>query len=215
MLFLIFEQTIDTMADNSTLISVSAFSGLAGALLSQVIGLANTYFTDKRKQGFELTMLLRNKKVEIGESFFFITGEKMTAIKKNIIYWKRGNQSLTATSLEFLYKETFQFNAYMEKLNAENWKFNLISLYFNIAFTNDKVVQSNLRSNELYLSYRDLSERIRKADGEEKEELYKRYAVVLFDMCSHYEEIYTRMDHDMNLVKTQLLNEFGVSKEAV
>ncbi|MEZ2339365.1 hypothetical protein AB6735_27220 [Mucilaginibacter sp. RCC_168] len=197
------------MADNSTLIAVSAFSGLAGALLTQMIGMVNTYFVDKRKQDWELATQLRLKKIEIGESFFFVTGEMMTAIKKNIGYWKNWNNARTEKSLEFLHKETFKFNTYMEKLNMDNWKFNLISLYFNVLFTNDEVVLWNMRSRQLYLLYIDLAEKIRHAeDGDEKEKLYQQYAVAIFDMCAHYEEIYNRLEHDMNVVRTQLLNEF-------
>ena len=196
------------MADNLTLVTVSAFSGLAGSLFTQLINLVNTYFTDKRKQSFELDTQFRNKKIEIGESFFFITGEKMTAIKKNIGFWKNGNKSRTDKSLEFLYKETFKFNAYMEKLNADNWKFNLIGLYFDVSFTNEEVERSNERSHELYLSYLDLAERIRKTATEEKEQLFQRYAIVVFDMCNHYEEIYKRLEYDMTVVRTQLLGEF-------
>ena len=196
------------MADNSTLLAVSAFSGLAGALLTQLITFANTYFTDKRKQSFEVSTQLRNKKMEIGENFIFITGEKMAAIRKNIGFWKNGNKSRTDKSLEFLYRETARFNAYMEKLNADNWKFNLISLYFDISFTNEEVARSNERSHELYLTYLDLAERIRKAEGHEKEQLFQRYAIVVFDMCSHYEEIYKRLQRDIAIVGKQLLAEF-------
>src|SRR5882762_3459885 len=104
------------MAEQSTLIAVSAFSGLAGALLTQIISQAGAYFADKRKLEAALADQLRNKKIEIGESFFFITGEKMTAIRKNIGFWKNGNKARTDSSLDFLYKETSKFNAYMEKL---------------------------------------------------------------------------------------------------
>ena len=38
------------MADNSTLVIVSALSGMAGAILSQVITAVNTFFTDKRNK---------------------------------------------------------------------------------------------------------------------------------------------------------------------
>lgn len=197
------------MADNSTLIAVSAFSGLAGALLTQMIVVVNTYFIDKRKQQLELATQLRLKKIEIGESFFFVTGEMMTTIKKNIGYWKNWNNARTEKSLDFLHKETFKFNTYMEKLHTDNWKFNLISLYFNVSFTNDEVILSNTRSRQLYLLYLDLAEKIRKAGDGQKERLYQQYAIAIFDMCAHYEEIYHRLEQDMNVVRTQLLSEFA------
>jgi hypothetical protein len=197
------------MTDNTTLIQVSAFSGLAGAFLTQLITVGNNYLTDKRKQLNEVGNQYRDKKVEIGENFYYITGEKLASIRKNINYWKNWNNSRTEASLEFLYKETFRFNAYMEKLNADNWKFNLISLYFNVSFTNNEVAKSNARSHQLYISYLDLAERIRKSEGDEKEKLYQRYAIVVFDMCSHYEMIYTKLENDMDIIKNQLLFEFS------
>ena len=38
------------MADNSTVIAISAFSGLAGSVLTQGISGTIAYFSDKRKQ---------------------------------------------------------------------------------------------------------------------------------------------------------------------
>ncbi|MDB5016977.1 MAG: hypothetical protein JWQ84_1809 [Mucilaginibacter sp.] len=197
------------MADSTTLIEVSAFSGLAGALLTQIVTVVNNFLGDKRKLLADVANQWRSKKVEIAESFFYITGEKMTSIKKNIGYWKNWHSARTEASLDFLYKETSRFNAYIEKVNAENWKFNLITLYFDISFTNEEVVASNARSHQLYLSYLDLTARIRKAEESEKEKLYQQYALVVFDMCTHYEEIYKRLEDDMTTVKTQLLEEFA------
>lgn len=72
------------MADNSTLISISAFSGLAGALLTQTVSGLFAYFSDKRKYNNVVRDLHRTKKIEIGENFYYITGEKMVIVKK---YW--------------------------------------------------------------------------------------------------------------------------------
>ena len=139
------------MAENLVLIELSAFSGLAGALLTQIIVAANTYFTDKRKQAFELKNLYRNKKVEIGENFYYVTGEKMALIKKNIRYWKNWNDSRLEASIMFLQKELTRLNRDMEKLDAENWKYNLIHLYFDVSFTDDEIIASNEKTHRLYL----------------------------------------------------------------
>ena len=66
----------------------------------------------------------------------------------------------------------------------------------------------NDRSHQLYLQYLDLVEKIRHATGDEKEELYSKYAVEVFDMCSHYEKVYSKLEQDMNAVKEQLLSQF-------
>ena len=197
------------MADNSTLVIVSSLSALAGAIITQIISAVNSYFTDKRKQALELGNQYRSKKVEIGESFYYVAGEKLTAIKKNIGYWKNWNNSRTEASLNFLSKETKRFNNYMEKLNADNWKFNLISLYFNISFTNDEVSKANDKAHRLYLTHLDLSNKLQHADEDQKEHLYQLYAVNIFDMCSHYEESHIRLEKDMKVIKDQLLNEFA------
>lgn len=80
------------MAENTIYLKLSAFAGLAGALCTQLITTANIYFVDKRKQAAELKNQYRNKKVEIGENYYYITGEKMACIK-NIGYWKNWNNA--------------------------------------------------------------------------------------------------------------------------
>jgi hypothetical protein len=189
------------MANDATLIAVSAFSGLAGALLTQVISAFNSYFTDKRKQSFELGAEYRARKVEIGEHFYYMAGEKMGSIKTNVGYWKNWNNSRSASSLAFLLKETKSFNDRMEKLNGDNWQYNLVSMYYQIGFTADEVNRANTESHRLYLAYLDLADRIGKAGAEELDELYKRYATVIFDMCGHYENIYAKLEQDRELVK--------------
>ena len=196
------------MAENMGLIELSAFSGLAGALLTQIIVAANTYFTDKRKQAFELNNLYRNKKVEIGESFCYVTGEKMALIKKNIRYWKNWNDSRRESSILFLQKEMTRLNRDMERFDAKNWKYNLIHLYFDVSFTDDEIVASNEKTHRLYLKVLDLTDKIRHSAGGDKEDLYGHYAVAVFEMCSEYEAVYARLKNDMDAVKKQLLREF-------
>jgi hypothetical protein len=56
-------------ADNSTLIAVSAFSGLAGAIITQALTGLFAYIGDKRKADIELKSQYRTKKVEIAENY--------------------------------------------------------------------------------------------------------------------------------------------------
>lgn len=197
-----------TVAENLVLIELSAFSGLAGALLTQMVVAANTYFTDQRKQCFELKNLYRNKKVEIGENFCYVTGEKMALIKKNIRYWKNWNDSRRESSIMFLQKEMTRLNRNMEKLDGENWKYNLIHLYFDVSLTDDEIIASNEKTHRLYLRVLDLTDKIRQSADGNKEELYGHYAVAVFEMCSEYEAVYAHLKNDMDAVKKQLLREF-------
>lgn len=197
------------MEVNSTLIQVSAFSGLIGALLTQCLtGLFN-YIGDKRKSDTELKNAYRNKQVDIAENFYFVTGEKMAIVKKNIEYWKNYNNSRSESSLDFLNQEIVKLNAYMDKLDAENWKYNLVSLYFDVTLTNDQVIASNLKSKEQYLKVLDLREGIRHALEVEKNDLYGLYNEAIKEMCRHYEVVYSKMTEDMTVVKTSLISQFS------
>ncbi|WP_419699078.1 hypothetical protein [Mucilaginibacter sp. NFX135] len=198
------------MADNTTLIEVSAFSGLAGALLTQMMTGIFAYFNDKRKYNHEVKNLYRIKKTEIGENFYYMTGEIMAVIKKNIGYWKNWNNSRSKGSLDFLNREMIKLNAYMDKLKAENWKFNLINLYFNVSMSNSEVIESNIRSQQLYLKVKDIMDKIRKARDSDRDALYQEYALAVFDMCTQYEDLYIKMEHDANMVKKEMLQDFSV-----
>src|SRR5206468_6505684 len=130
----------------------------------------------------------------------YMTGEMMVIIKKNIGYWKNWNNTRSEASLEFLNKEMVKLNTYMDKLKTENWKFNLINLYFRVSMSNSEVIESNTRSQQLYLKVKNIMHRIRKAPNTDQDALYAEYALAVFDMCSQYEDLYSKMEHDVNMV---------------
>ena len=186
------------------MIAVSAFSGMAGALLSQAIAAVNTYFTDKRKQAADLQNQYRNKKIEIGENFYYISGEIMTVLRKNISFWKNWHTSRSEASIAALNKELVKFTAALDKLYAENWKYNLVSLYFTVSFDPAELSESNALSQKYYLSVLDKGSAIKQAREEDKEALLGDYAFAVFDMCAHYEEIYRKIVTDRAGVKAAL-----------
>lgn len=191
------------------LLQVSAFSGLLGALLTQGLNGLFSYVGDRRKWKAEVKSTFRNKQVDIAENFYFVTGEKMAIVKKNIGYWKNYNNSRSEKSLDFLNQEITKLNAYMDKLDAENWKYNLAGLYFGISFNNEQVIASNSKSKELYLAVLDLTEQIKHTIPEEQSDLYKLHNERIYEMSSHYEDVYGKMLNDMIIVKAELLKGFG------
>ncbi len=199
------------MADSNTLIAISAFSGLAGALLTQTLTGLFAYVGDKRKYENDIKLQYRTKKTDIAESFYYITGEKMAVVKKNIGYWKNWNIERSKDSIAFLNKEMSKLTTYIDKLDADNWKFNLISLYFNVNLTNDRLSESNTRSKQLYLKVLDIMQQLRENNDRDNNELYVDYALAVFDMCSHYESLYLEMQQDMITVKSELLKEYEAS----
>ncbi|MBD1364427.1 hypothetical protein IDJ77_11465 [Mucilaginibacter sp. ZT4R22] len=196
--------------DSSVVIQLSAFSGLAGALLTQALTGTFQYFGDKRKVHNELKSTYRSKQIDIAESFYYVTGEKMAIIKKNIDYWQSRSNLISEASLTFLNKEMLKLNAYIEKLDSENWKCNLVGLYFDITLTNDQLIAHNDKSKSLYLKVLEITDQMQHSLPESKFDLYKLYADAVNEMCAHYEILYNRMSHDMNIVKKGLAAEFGL-----
>jgi hypothetical protein len=200
------------MGDTSILLQISAFSGLIGALSTQCLTGLFSYIGDKRKFSTELKKAYRMKQVEIAENFYFVTGEKMAIVKKNLGYWKNFNNARSDKSLDFLNQEILKLNAYMEKLDAENWKCNLVSMYFNVTLTNDQVIVFNLKSKEQYLKIIDLKDSIKHALPEEKNDLHQLYEEAVKDMCTHYENLYKKMTEDMAIVKTALISQLQTGR---
>ena len=89
------------MGGNNTIIAISAFSGLIGAILAQGISGLVAYFSDKRKQSSEVKTAYRNKKAEIGENFFYVTTEKVSIIRTHVLYWKNGSSSIQKPAWPF------------------------------------------------------------------------------------------------------------------
>jgi hypothetical protein len=196
------------MASNDLLLQISAFSGLLGALLTQGLTGLFAYVNDKRKYSTELKDKYRNKQTEVAENFYYVTGEKMAVVKKNIGYWKNYHNARSEKSLDFLNQEIVKLNTYIDKLDAENWKYNLIGLYFAVSLNSKTIIAGNLKSKELYLKVLDLTDEIRHALEESKSDLYALYNDAINEMCGHYEELYQNMANDMAMVKAELSKEW-------
>lgn len=193
---------------NQTLLVLTAFAGLAGALLTQLMTGVFGYFGDRRKARLERGILYRNKQVEVAEQFYFMTGETMGVLRKSVEFWKDKNRVRSESSVAFFNREMKRLDGYMEKLHTENWKHNLVSLYFEVSLSYDRVIEANSRSHALYLGLLDTAERIRKAEGEEKELLLGKYHFGIFDLCSQYDAVYHLLEQDMASVKTALRDTF-------
>lgn len=198
------------MEANSTLVALSAFSGLAGAVLTQALTGLFTYLSDNRKARFELNRAYRHKQVEVAENFYYVTGETMAMLKKSIEHWRDKGKSRSEASITFFNKEIQKLDVHMEKLNADNWKKSLIGLYFNVSLSYNELIKANTDTHLLFLSLLDLSDVIREANGEERYELIGRYHLKVYDLCEQYDSIYNMLEKDMNIVKNEILRTFQV-----
>ncbi len=195
------------MESNSIVLQVAAFSGLIGALLTQAMTGLFAYYGDKRKSKLELKKAFRDKQIEVVENFYFVNGEKMAIVKKNIEYWKNYHNARSEKSLNFLNEELKKMKAHMDDLDKDNWKYNLISLYFNVSLSTEEVITSNLKSKELYLTVLDLTDELMHSLDESKSDIYVLYDIAIQDLCAHYEAIVQKMAADMDIVKKSLLKQ--------
>lgn len=196
------------MAENTTLI-ISAFSGLAGALISQTLTGLFAYFGDKRKADIDLKKRYRSKQVEIAESYYYVTGETMSILKKSVQLWKVRSIPRSEASYRSMTESLKEADAQLKKVNVENWKHNLIGLYFNVSLAYDELIAANNKSHELYLNVLDLADKIKSAENEESRERYfGQYSVGIFDLCSQYDTVYEILARDMAKVKSELLRSF-------
>jgi hypothetical protein len=132
----------------------------------------------------------------------------MAIVKKNIGYWQNYNNSRSEKSLDFLNQEMTKLNAYMDKLDAENWKYNLAGLYFDVSFTNERIIASNSKSKEMYLKVLDITDQIKHSLPNEQSDLYKLHSEYISEMLKHYDVVYQHMANDMTVIKAELLREF-------
>ncbi|WP_121811983.1 hypothetical protein [Mucilaginibacter kameinonensis] len=198
------------MATEHTTLIVSAFSGLAGALISQALTGLFAYFGDKRKAETELKNQYRSKQVEIVENYYYVTGETMSILKKSVQLWKGRNIQRSEASYKSMSDSLKEADARLKQMNIDNWKHNLIGLYFNVTLSYDELIAANNKSHELYLKVLDIESKIREAsdDEEDRERLIGQYSVAIFDLCSQYDAVYDILASDMNKVKDELLKGF-------
>lgn len=198
------------MSDNNTLIAVSAFSGLGGAILTQALTGLFAYIGDKRKAGLDLKSEYRKKQVEVAENYYYVTGETMSILKKSILLWKGRNIPRSEMSYKSINEGLKEADAQLKQMNIDNWKHNLIGLYFQVSLSYDELIAANNQSHDLYLKVLDISESIiNAAEEDEKEQYLGQYSIAIFDLCSQYDAVYDLLVKDMETVKTELMNSFA------
>ncbi|NCD68253.1 hypothetical protein [Mucilaginibacter agri] len=192
----------------NTIALVSAFSGLAGVLLSQLMTGLFSYYSDRRKNRSASRIAFRDKKVEIGEYLYYVNTETMAILQKNILYWKNWNDSRSPLSIDFLQKERNTVNERLSKINAENWKYNLATLYFEVELSIARIHELNSKSQLLFLAVLDVTDRLKHTGTQESEALYATYAINVFDLCGQYQQIHDLLESDIRRIKAALSQSF-------
>jgi hypothetical protein len=135
----------------------------------------------------------------------------MSILKKSIQLWKGRNIARSEASYKSMSAGLKEADVQLKKMNIDNWKHNLIGLYFNVSLAYDDLVAANNRSHELYLKVLDIEAKIRTADNDnetDKELFIGQFSVAIFDLCSQYDAVYNILAKDMDKVKAELLTSF-------
>lgn len=191
------------------LLALSALSGLAAALITQMMTGLFAHLNERRKRRNDLHDAYRAKKLDIGENYFFINGEMMDLVRKTISYWCNLRNEHDPATLSLMKKEMNRMENYQAKLFADNWRYNLVEIYFQIPFKSEHIRLANSRSRQLFIEVTDIANKIRLTEPGQSQILYQSYNVAILGLCAHYEELYIQIENNMTAVKKQLLAEFG------
>ncbi|SCW80260.1 hypothetical protein [Mucilaginibacter sp. NFR10] len=194
--------------DKNLILLIGALAGLAGALITQLFTGLFSYLNDMRKQRYDLRNQFRLKRLDIGENFYFINTELLSMVRKNIDYWRNLWKDRNDETLAFMKKEMGKLDAYQAKLRLENWKYNVVDIYFNIPFNISEMEKVNELSRKLYVAVIDFANKIQSTPAAEREELFKSYNIAVFNLCSHYEQVHDKISQNISAVKAELLLEF-------
>jgi len=197
-----------TTEHDTTLIAVSAFSGLGGALLTQLLAGIFSAVNDKRKFRREQQAAFFNRKRDVGETYFYATLEMLGVLKKSVAFWKNRNESRSQTSLAYLSDGMKRAAEQMSALKNDTLKYNLAGLYFDLPVPETDISRLNERSHELFLQIIDLAEQIKNADSKALDLLYGRYNETIFKLCNHYEHVYQLVETNMHAVKKAVVGLF-------
>ncbi|WPV00805.1 hypothetical protein SNE26_03380 [Mucilaginibacter sp. cycad4] len=194
--------------DKNFILLIGALAGLTGALITQLFTGLFSYLNDMRKQRYELRNQFRLKRLDIGENFYFINTELLSMVRKNVDYWRNLWRDRNDETLAFMKREMGKLDAYQVKLRTENWKYNVVDVYFNLPFNISEMEKVNEISRKLYIAVIDIANKIQSIPAAEREELFKPYNIAVFNLCSHYEQVHDKISENILAVKAELLREF-------
>ncbi len=198
------------MIDNNIFIPiVSAGSALLGVIVSQIITAINSKSSDHRKHNFEIIKTKLARKIEVGESFYYISGENLQLMKAMVHYIKTKSIVQSKLSKEFLQNGYTRLHADFEKIKSDNHSANLINLYFNVGVSFELISKSDLEAKNIFLNLYELNSEYSRSTNSAayNERLAEGIAKEMINLCNHFEKSIERTKEDMDTV-AQALNNF-------
>ena len=134
------------MADNSTTTIwvgvISASSAIIGVVATQLITAFNARKTEIRRQEFEILKLSLEKKIEIGEHFYSLSGENLNLVKTLI-----SNNELLSTlkaenSREYISSIYANFREDYRNFKSEKNIYSSVEIYYDISSTYSQVADN-------------------------------------------------------------------------
>jgi len=150
------------MVDNSTTVWVSvisASSAIAGVVVTQIITAINNRKSDKRKYQFEATKAYLSRKIEVGEQFYYVTGENLT-LKHALIHYVKTADLKSPKAYEFISERYNQLYTDFEKVTEKNSLANLVNLYFDVKINFELALEAEKKLKNLFVNIHELNAEI-------------------------------------------------------
>jgi len=177
-----------------------------GALvLSQALNILYTFFNDKRKDKTEISKLILQKKIEVGENFYHMIGENLQLFDLSTHYHQMLLSSASEEGLKFFQEKQELMKNNIDKIRASKETFNLVELYYNISTTFEEVSKTNIITLTINANIIETQECFKKSDNpDEKAFLQIRYRDEMLKLISHCMAITNRLRMDLDIIKKDL-----------
>jgi len=194
------------MTDNSTITIwvgvISASSAIIGVVATQVITAFNNRKTEIRRQEFEILKLSLERKIEIGEHFYSLSGENLNLAKTLI-----SNNELLSTlksdnSREYISSIYTSFREQYQNFKAEKNIYSSVEIYYNISSTYSQVADNAQILKTYIAKVFEYNQQLSEAKtDEEKFAIVPKAREALQGYQSHLQLMVESIETDMKLLK--------------
>lgn len=164
------------------------------------------YFTEKSKRKFEIFKISTLKKIEVGEKFFFISGENLQLILTSVYSIKKRPELESKANKELLQKSLEEMHEEFKKIASEKNIYGMVSLYFDVKLTYKNILESDLKTTNILLKIFELSDKLQTAELKDKIQYLEPIRKAYDELCAHYEKIISHIEDDMAIVQQEIFN---------
>jgi len=191
------------MAENTTTWVALISSG--SVVISQIATLFFNSKNEKLKAKYKLHENSILKKIEVGEKFYFVSGENLQLMQAAIFNIQERSKLESYYNKKILSDSIENLNANFQKISSEKSMYSNVILYFNIKSTYKSISEADLKTTSLMLGFFELREKYQFASVEERDLLLAPIKEKEQEICNHYLSIISGIEEDMYIVQKEIL----------